>query len=141
MPEDKTETQGQIRKLQTLIEKGLFSQVFDDLPYPAAVFTPRHTLAAVNRAFAAETNMLGDQEKGAVRMLQCKIEDMRLASAVARVFKGDAFVLEDIKDPFAMFEGIARQGAPQPGRFSRAAVFPVPAENGAITRGVIVFMP
>lgn len=142
MPEEVTENHDRmIWKFQTLIEKGVFSQTFDFFPYPIAIFTPLHTLVAVNRAFLEETKMLADTEKRAVRIFQYKIEDIRLASAVSRVFKGGAFVLEYIKNPFDMFEGLVRQSTPQPGRFKNAAVFPIPAENTEITHGVIAFIP
>ncbi|HHX75513.1 MAG TPA: hypothetical protein GX699_11475 [Firmicutes bacterium] len=144
MLEERTETQGQmIKKFQLLVANDrLFSQIIDFFPYPIAIFTPQHALAVVNKAFAAETKTPAKNlEKGDIRILQCKIDDPQLAAAVTRVFAGDTFFLEDLKNPFAMFSGIARQGAPQPDRFRKAVVFPVPADNVAITHGVIVFMP
>ena len=125
-----------------IANEGLFSQIIDFFPYPIAIFTPQYTLAMVNKAFAAETKTrFRDLEKGAVRILQYKINDMRLAAAVRKVFAGDTFFLEDLKDPFSMFSGIARQSAPQPGRFHKAIIFPVPADDAKVTHGVIVFMP
>jgi AraC family transcriptional regulator len=144
MLEEKTEIQGHmIRKFQLLIEnEGLFSQIIDFFPYPIAIFTPQHTLTMVNKAFAAETKMrFTNLEKGAVRILQYKINDTQLAVAVTRVFAGDTFFLEGLKSPFSMFSGIARQSAPQSDRFSKAVIFPVPADDVEITHGVIVFMP
>jgi len=96
----------------------------------------------INKAFAAEMKTrFRDLEKGTVRILQYKINDLRLAAAVRKVFAGDTFFLEDLKDPFSMFSGIARQSAPQPGCFHKVIIFPVPADNAKITHGVIVFMP
>lgn len=144
MLEEKTEAQGHmIRKLQMLIaNEGLFSQIIDFFPYPIAIVTPQYTLAIVNKAFAAETKTLfRDLEKGAVRILQYKINDMRLAAAVRKVFAGDTAFLEDLKDPFSMFSGIARQSAPQPGRFHKTVIFPVAANDAKVTHGVIMFMP
>jgi hypothetical protein len=144
MLEKRTETQGHmIKKFQMLIEnEGLFSQIIDFFPYPLAIFTPQYTLAMTNIAFAAETKMQSmNTEKGAVRILQHKIDDMRLATAVTRVFSGDTFFLEDLKDPFSMFSGIAQQSAPLHDRFHKAVIFPVPADDAEITHGVIVFMP
>jgi len=40
-----------------------------------------------------------------------------------------------------MFSGITWQSAPQPDRFNKAVIFPVPADDAKITHGVIVFMP
>ena len=94
MLEEKTEAQGHmIRKFQMLIaNEGLFSQIIDFFPYPIAIFTPQYTLSIVNKAFAAETKTrFRDLEKGAVRILQYKINDMRLAAAVRKVFAGDTF--------------------------------------------------
>jgi len=143
MLEERTETQGQmIRKFQMLmVNEGLFSQVIDFFPYPMAIFTPQYTLAMVNKAFAAETKTpVMTPEKGAIRILQHKIDDMQLASAVTRVFKGDTFFLGDLKNPFSMFSGILEQSAPQLSRFNKAVIFPVPADDAEITHGVIVFM-
>jgi hypothetical protein len=80
-------------------------------------------------------------EKGAARILQHKINDMRLAAAITGVFAGDTFFLEDLKNPFSMFSEITQQSAAEPGRFSRAVIFPVTADDAKITHGVIVFMP
>jgi len=144
MLEKKTETQGNmIRKLQRLFEnEGLYSQIIDFLPYPLAIFTRKYTLAMTNKAFAAEARArVMRPETGAARILQHKINDMRLASAVRGVFAGDTFFLEELKDPFSMFPGINGQRAPQPEHFSKAVIFPVAADDADITHGVIVFMP
>jgi len=144
MLEERTETQGQmIKRFQTLIEnEGLFSQIINFLPYPLAIFTPQYTVAIINKAFAEETKTrFMNLEKGAVRILQHKINDMRLAAAITGVFAGNTFFLEDLKNPFAMFSGITQQRASGPDRFNRAVIFPVPADDAEITHGVIVFMP
>ena len=144
MLEERTESQGQmIRKFQTLIaNEGLFSQIIDFFPYPIVIFTPQYTLALVNKAFAAETKtQFRNQEKDSVQILQHKISDTQLAAAVTQVFARKTFFLDDLKNPFSMFSGIALQNAPLPSRFNKAVVFPVPADNSKITHGVIVFMP
>lgn len=144
MLEERTETQGQmIKKFQTLIEnEGLFSQIIDFLPYPLAVFTPQYTLAMTNKAFAEETKTrVMYPEKGAARILQHKINDMRLAAAVTGAFAGDTFFLEDVKNPFSMFSRITQQNAAQSDRFNRIIIFPVTADDAKITHGVIVLMP
>lgn len=143
MLEEKTETQGHmIRKFQMLIaNEGLFSQIIDFFPYPIAIFTPQYTLVMVNKAFAAETKTrFMNLEKGAVRILQYKIDNVQLAAAVTQVFNGDTFFLEELKNPFSMFSGITRQSAPPPDCFNKAIIFPVPADDAEITHGVIVFM-
>ncbi len=144
MLEKKTETQGQmIKKFQTLIaDEGLFSQIIDFFPYPIAIYTPQYTLSLTNKAFAAETKtQFMDMDKGAVQILQYKINDMRLAAAVTKVFDGNTFFLEDLKNPFSMFSGITQQRTAEPERFNKAVIFPVPADDTEITHGVIVFMP
>ena len=144
MLEKRTETQGHmIKKFQMLIEnEGLFSQIIDFFPYPLAIFTPQYTLAMTNIAFAAETKTrVMYPEKGAVRILQHKINDMQLAAAVTGVFAGDTFFLENLKNPFSMFSGITRQSAPESDRFNKAVIFPVTADDAKITHGVIVLMP
>jgi hypothetical protein len=143
MLEERTETQGQmIKKFQSLIaNEGLFSQIINFFPFPIAIFTPQYTLAVVNKAFMAETETPAKNlEKGDIRILQYKIDDAQLAVAVTRVFAGDTFFLEDLKNPFAMFAGIAQRSASQSARFSKAVIFPVP-DDDVITHGVIVFMP
>jgi len=144
MLEERTETQGQmIIRFKTLIEnEGLFSQIVDLLPYPLVIFTPLYTLAMTNKAFAAETKMrVMYPEKGAARILQHKINDVRLADAITGVFAWDTFFFEDLKNPFSMFSGILKQSTAEPGRFSRAVIFPVTADDAKITHGVIVLMP
>jgi AraC family transcriptional regulator len=144
MLEERTEIQGQmIRKFQLLIaNEGLFSQIIDFFPYPIAIFTPQYTLTMVNKAFAAETKTpVKNPEEGAVRILKYKIDDTQLAAAVTRVFAGDTFFIEDLRNPFSMFSGITRQSAPQSDRFNKAVIFPVSADDVEITHGVIVFMP
>ncbi len=144
MLEKRTETQGQmIRKFQLLMANdGLFSQIIDFFPYPIAIFTPQYTVVMVNKAFAAETKTrVMYPEKGAARILQHKINDMRLATAITGVFAGNTFFLEDLKNPFSMFSGITQQRAAEPDRFNRVVIFPVPADDAEITHGVIVFMP
>lgn len=143
MLEEKTETQGHmIRKFQMLVaNEGLFSQIIDFFPYPIAIFTPQYTLAMVNKAFTAETKTrFKNLEKGTVRICQYKIDDTQLATAVTRVFAGKTFFLDDLKSPFSIFSGITQQSAPQLDRFSKAVIFPVPADDAEITHGVIVFM-
>lgn len=142
MLEERTETQGQmIRKFQTLItNEGLFSQIVDFFPYPIAIFTPQHTLALVNKAFEAETETrFINLEKDAARIHQYKINDGQLAAAVEQVFKGDTFFLDDLKNPFSMFQGITGPSRLSD-RFQKAVIFPVPTDD-KITHGVIVFMP
>jgi hypothetical protein len=141
--EERTKTQGHmIRKLQMLIaNEGLFSQIIDFFPYPIAIFTPQYTVAMVNKAFAAETKtQFLNLEKGSAHILQYRIEDMRLTAAVKQVFKGNTFFLEDVKNPFSMFAGIAQQSVIQPDSFHKAIIFPVLAYDAEITHGVIVFM-
>lgn|GEM_PF-287303 len=144
MLEQRTEAQGHmIRKFQMLIaNEGLYSQIIDFFPYPIAIFTPQYTLAMVNKAFAAQTNMrFADLERETVRILRYKTDDTQLASAVMQVFSGGTFFLEDLKNPFSMFSGVSKKSIPHPDGFKRAVVFPVPADNAKVTHGVIVFMP
>ena len=143
MLEERTETQGQmIKKFQSLIaNEGLFSQVIDFFPYPIAIFTSEYNLTLVNKAFEEETKtQVLNAEKGAVRILQCKIDDMRLAAGITRVFAGETFFLENLQNPFTIFSGI-KESEPQSDRFSKAVIFPVPADNAGTIYGVILFMP
>lgn len=110
-----------------------FSQIIDFFPYPLAIFTPQYTLVVTNNAFEAEIK--------ALRILQHKIDDVRLAAAVKGVFAGDTFFLEDLKNPFSMFSATAQQSATQPDRFKKTVVFPISGDDSEITHGVIVFMP
>jgi len=120
----------------------LSPQIIDFFPYPIAIFTPQYTLVMVNKAFAEAAKMrLMNPEKGTVRILQYKIDDTRLAEAVKRVFAGDTFFLEDLKNPFSMFSGITRKSSLQSDQFNKAVIFPVAAGDAEITYGVIVFMP
>ena len=125
-----------------LLPGELFPQIIDFLPYPIAIFTPQYTLVMINKAFAKAVKMrFINAEKGTVRILQYKIDDTRLAEAVKRVFAGDTFFLEDLKNPFSMFSGITRKSAPHPDNFNKAVIFPITDDNAGITYGVIVFMP
>jgi hypothetical protein len=40
-----------------------------------------------------------------------------------------------------MFSGNVQKSIPQPDRFHKAIIFPVPADDAEITHGVIVFIP
>ncbi|MGI6449184.1 MAG: hypothetical protein ACOX3R_02505 [Desulfitobacteriia bacterium] len=122
-------------------EQLLEELIIDFFPYPIAIFTPEYTLTLVNKAFEAETKTwFRNPEKGVVRILPYKINNTQLAAAISRVFTGDTFFLEDLKNPFSMFSGITGQSAIQSDRFPKAVIFPVPADNARITHGVIVFM-
>jgi hypothetical protein len=132
-----------IRTFQMLIANGgLFSQIIDFFPYPIVIYTPQYTLALANNAFVAETRTrLRKSEKRAVRILQHRIGDPQLAASVRQVFAGATFFLSDLSEPFSMFSGLTRQSKAQLDRFSKAVIFPVPADDAEITHGVIVFMP
>ncbi len=143
MLEEKTETQGKmIKKFQMLVaNEALFSQIIDFFPYPLAIFTSQYKVVMVNKAFAAETETeLESPGEKAVRILQYKIDDTQLAVAVTRVFAGDTFFIEGVKNPFSMFSGIRRQRKPEHDHFNKAVIFPVPINGTEITHGVIVFM-
>jgi len=144
MLQERIRVQGQlIKNYQLLLSKdGLFSQIIDLFPYPIAIFTPQYTLTIANKAFAEEIKSLSaNSDKKADRILKYKINDTRIASAVTRVFSGETVYLEDIKNPFSMFPGVVKRNASASGHYSRAVIFPVPADGDTITHGVIVFMP
>lgn len=133
---EKTELRGKmIKDLQTLICKnGLFSQIVNYFPYPIAIFTPDYELAMVNDAFATAT------KARPARILQYKIKDAQLISAIVQVFKGDTFLLEELKSPFSMFPGIKLKNEATES-LKKVIVFPVLADDNTITHGVIVFLP
>jgi hypothetical protein len=144
MLEERTEAQGRmIRRFQMLMANdSLFSQIIDFFPYPIAIFTPQYTLFLVNKAFTAETKIrLTMAENKVVRILQYKTDDMQLAAAITSVFSGKTSILESLKSPFSIFSEFKQQNGPQPGRFTKAVIFPVSADDAAISHGVIVFMP
>ncbi len=119
-----------------------FSQIIDFSPYPIAIFTPQYKLSMVNKAFEKETKMLNrDLEEGNIRILQCNINDMQMASAITKVFAGETTFLEGLKDPFFMFSKISPKSIRGPDCFSKAVIFPIPAEDGEAAYGVIAFMP
>jgi hypothetical protein len=135
MLEKRTEAHGQmIKKLQTLVaNEGLFSQIIDFFPYPMVLFTPQYTLAMGNKAFAGIANLPAET----AAILRYQIDDARLSAAVAQVFTGETFFLEDVQNPFSMFPEIRKP----PDHFHKAVVFPVPALDTKITHGAIVFLP
>jgi len=143
MLEKRTETQGQmIRKFQTLIaNEGLFSQIIDFFPYPIVIFTQQYRLAMVNKAFTAETKLrFVNLEEEATCILQDKITDKQLASAITQVFSGNTSFLEGLTNPFSMFSGVAQQSVLESDRFNRGVIFPVPTDDAEISYGVIVFI-
>ena len=142
--EERIQVQGEMVKDYKLLltNEGLFSQIIDLFPYPIAIFTPQYTVVTANKAFVAETKELAESpEKEVDCILKYRIDDTQLASAITRVFSGDTFYLEGLENPFSMFPGIAKRSASASGYYSRAVVFPVPADDDEITHGVIVFMP
>jgi len=143
MLEEKKEIHGKmIKRLQMIIaNEGLFSQIIDFFPYPIAIYTPQYTVTMVNKAFTAETKAeLVSTEKEAVRILQYKIDDTQLAVAVTRVFAGETFFFECVKNPFSMFSGIEHQIVSQLNHFNKVLIFPVPDNGAETTHGVVVLM-
>jgi hypothetical protein len=135
--EGKTELHAKmIKNLQALIASGgLFSQIIDFFPYPIAIFTPDYELAVVNDAFVTTAKVRP------VKILQHKIKDAQLISAIVQVLKGDTFFLEDIKNPFSMFSGITLKNELKTNTFKKVIVFPVLTDDNKITHGVVVFIP
>ena len=58
-----------------------------------------------------------------------------------KVFNGNTYFLEGLKNPFSIFSGITEQSSEVPDRYNRSVIFPVPIDDDKITHGVIVFMP
>jgi PAS domain-containing protein len=144
LPEKGSGSHGRmVEKLQKLIaDDGLYPQIIECFPYPVAIFSPDHTLVMANRVFADVTGMdPADLVKGNIRILQYKIDDLQLASAIWRVFDGNTIFLEGVRQPFGMFSGIHANHDMQPGCYSKAVIFPVPGNDGKIGHAVIVFMP
>jgi hypothetical protein len=120
---------------------GKSKDIIEFFPYPMAIFGPDYTLFMVNDAFAEETNIRpADVEKGEVRILRYKADDMQLAAAITHVFDGKTTILEDLKDPFSVFSGVEQQKL-RHGRYTQAVVFPITSDDDAVTHGVIVIMP
>jgi len=143
-PGEGTETQAHmIKKIQSLItNEGLYSQIIDLFPYPIAIYTDNYKLSMTNRAFSSETKTHVEYPgKGNVHILLLRIDDMQLAAAVKGVFAGKTYFLEGIRNPFSMFSGITQQNMPEPDRFTRIVIFPVPANDDTISHGVILFLP
>lgn len=144
MLEEKAEIKGHmIRNFQMLIaDKGLYSQIIDFFPYPIAIFTPQFMLVMVNKALVEKTNTrFKDFEKGTCRILTHRAHDTQLAIAVRQVFTGETFFLRDLKNPLSVFSENRQQSNQMHDCFSKAVIFPVPAEKSTITHGVIVFIP
>lgn len=144
MLDENTESQGHmIKKIQTLISnEGLYSQIIDFFPYPLAIFTANYKLAVTNKAFASVTKTcVMYPEKGTMRILLRRIDEMQQAAAIKGVFTGNTYFLEGLKNPFSMFSGIKQQNIPEPDRFTRIVAFPVPADDNTISHGVILFLP
>lgn len=139
-----SEAQGQmIKKLQIHItNEDLHSKVINFFPYPLAIFTPQYTVAMANNAFIAEVKIAGIVlGKEAIHIFQYKINDIQLVAAITGVFAGETYFLKDLKSPFSMFSETMQPGASELDRFHRSIVFPVQANDGEITYGVIVLMP
>lgn len=118
------------------------AQIIDFFPHPLAIFTPQYTIVVTNKAFVMETKMrVMCSEIGEIRILQHKINDIQLATAIKEVFAGNTFFLENLKNPFSMFIDITKQRLAEPDRFNRVLIFPVTSDDATITHGVIVFMP
>lgn len=144
LPEEGSGSRGRmVEKLQKIIaDEGLYSQVIDFFPYPVIVFSPDYTLVMVNKVFAEATGMDPVEiVRGNIRILQYKIDDLQLASAISRVFAGNSIFLDDVRQPFDMFSDIPANHDMQPGCYSKAVIFPVPGNDGKIGHAVIVFMP
>jgi hypothetical protein len=144
IPGERTENQDQmIQKIQELIAyEGLFSRILDFLPFPLAIFKFDYTLVMANKAFMVQTQTRQvNFEKGSVRILPYRINDVQFAAAIIQVFKGDTFFLSGLQNPFSIFSGVSGQSKRSPDNFTRAVIFPVPVDGSEISHSVIMFMP
>lgn len=132
-----------IKKFQMLFaNEELFLKIIDHFHYLIAIISPQYILKMVNKAFVEETKIqFTDLENGIIHIPQYKIKDIQLSVALMKVFEGDSFFLESLKNPFYNFSGIAEQYTLTFDRFNKVIISPVPADDGKVNNGMIMFMP
>jgi len=130
--EKETETHREmIKKLQAHIaEEGIYSMLVDSFPYPIAIYDQEYTVTVVNKAFDIENNM----------QLQNTEQKSDMARAVTQVFSGKHSLLEDVGNPFSIF-GLKAPKDEAQRKYNKVVVFPIADDTGAITHGVIMFLP
>lgn len=130
-----------IRRFQMLTaNEGLFSQIIDFCPYPIAVFTLQGILETVNDAFAVETGSnLEDLGAGRLNIYHCISDNIALTSAIRQAFTGEICFLDNLKYPLFRFSEQKRKKNSASKNYSKAIVFPIPAEDGLVMHSVAVF--
>ena len=143
MLEKKVEIQSlMIKRFQMLTyNEGLFSQVIDYCPYPIAVFTSQGTLATANNALLTETKIdHKDLREGKCKIIKHNSDDFRLINAIKKVFAGNTFYLEGLKNPLSIFSETKRKNESDFEKFKKAIIFPISGDNGEITHGAVIIL-
>lgn len=130
-----------IKRFQMLTSnEGLFSQIIDYCPYPIAVFTKQGNLITANHALLKEGAIkLKDLEAGKCNIFMHNSGNIQLINAAKQVFTGKTFLLEGLKDPLSLFTGTSMEDGSPIKNYEKAIIFPVLADDGKVTHGVVVF--
>lgn len=130
-----------ISKLQLLTENaGLFSDVFDNLPFPMALFKKSGELCMANRLLVDEAGiMVEDISAGKINVLN-RITDKNypVLEAVEDTFRGKTTLLRKLVYPLAMF--CRDDNRVVSNAYKSAIFFPVANVGGQITTGVVMLM-
>lgn len=130
-----------ISRLRLLTENaGMFSDVFDSLPFPMALFKKSGELVMANRALIDETGVTAeDMSDGKMNLLsRMTDENFSVLEATEDTFLGKTTLLRKLVCPLTMFcrdDSRAVSNA-----YKRAVFFPVANAKGQITTGAVMLM-
>jgi PAS domain-containing protein len=130
-----------IKRLQLLTENaGLFSDVFDNLPFPMALFKKDGELSMANHALIAETGSTADEiSTGKINLLnRLTDENYSVLEAAEDAFLGKTTLLKKLVYPLAMFCRDDNRVVSK--AYKSAIFFPIINVNGKITTSAVMLM-
>jgi hypothetical protein len=141
--EQKVEEQDSlIKKFQLLIQhEGVFSQVIGNFPYPIAIFERSGVLTMANQAMARKACIRsGDIEEKQINFLsRVTTENANVLKAAEDTFSGETTLVQSLEEPLSLFAGEGALPDHSDG-YQKAVFFPVFANNGSVTHGVVMLM-
>jgi PAS domain-containing protein len=130
-----------IGRLKLLTENaGMFSDVFDSLPFPMALFKKGGELVMANRALIDKTGGTADDFLGGKMNLLSRMtdENFSVLEATEDTFLGKTTLLRKLVCPLTMF--CRDESRTVSNAYKNAVFFPVANVQGHITTGAVMLM-
>lgn len=141
MKENDNAQQFFISRLRLLTENaGIFSDVFDSLPFPMALFKKGGELVMANRALIDKTGVTADDMSGGKMNLFSRMtdENFSVLEATEDTFLGKTTLLRRLVCPLMMF--CCDESRTVSNAYKSAVFFPVTNAQGQITTGAVMLM-